>query len=345
MRILYGVAGEGMGHAVRSAVVRDHLVSQGHDVKFACPRGRASKYLNRYGDVALIPGVMTSIVRNRLDPVKAVLENIPRLVAMSVAPAFLIGLPKPDLIISDFEPCTAKYGNMFGIPVVALDNIHFVSRCQHPPSVYENDKKAVILSLPVFSNFVPQAYRYMVTTFVQAPVRYNNTTIHLPILKNRPVASRSRCVGDRVVVYLNDKADWNAAIKALQTCSKIRFNCYGSGREGSYGNVTLLPVSDDFADDVVRSRAVISGSGFSLMTECIYNHVPLLALPFEGYLEQILNSNYLQALGYGQRCSGLTPTTVDEFLQRCSEFSANLANVSHDNNEGLFSSLDRMLGS
>src|ERR1700690_2277677 len=100
MRILYGVAGEGMGHAGRSAVVRDHLVSQGHDVKFACPRGRASKYLNRYGALAPNPGAMTSIVRNRLDPVKAGLENIPRLVAMSVAPAFLIGLPKPDLIIS-----------------------------------------------------------------------------------------------------------------------------------------------------------------------------------------------------------------------------------------------------
>jgi uncharacterized protein (TIGR00661 family) len=345
VRILYGVAGEGMGHAIRSSVVRDHLVSQGHTIQFACPKGRASKYLNRYGAVVSVPGFMTSIVRNRLDPLKSILDNIPRVAKMSVGPAFLLGLPRPDLVISDFEPCTASYANMLGIPVVAIDNIHFVSRCQHPRSVFENDKKAVIMSLPVFSNVVPKAYRYMVTTFVGAPVRYNNTTIHTPILRDFQAPTRSRCSGDRVVVYLNDKADWISAIQALQTCTNIKFNCYGSGHSGSYGNVTLLPVSDDFKDDVARSRAVISGAGFSTMTECIYNHVPLLALPFEGYLEQILNSNYLTALGYGQRCHGLTPQNVDEFLQRCPEFSANLADVTHDQNHGIFDSLDRMLGS
>ncbi|MGH9333683.1 MAG: glycosyltransferase family protein, partial [Vicinamibacteria bacterium] len=33
MRILYGVVGEGMGHATRSAVVIEHLLSAGHEVK------------------------------------------------------------------------------------------------------------------------------------------------------------------------------------------------------------------------------------------------------------------------------------------------------------------------
>ena len=33
MRILYGVAGEGLGHAMRSRVVAEHLRSRGHEVK------------------------------------------------------------------------------------------------------------------------------------------------------------------------------------------------------------------------------------------------------------------------------------------------------------------------
>jgi len=32
MKILYGVVGEGMGHAIRSRVVLDHLLATGHEV-------------------------------------------------------------------------------------------------------------------------------------------------------------------------------------------------------------------------------------------------------------------------------------------------------------------------
>ena len=33
MRVLYGVVGEGMGHAIRSRVVLEHLFAQGHEVE------------------------------------------------------------------------------------------------------------------------------------------------------------------------------------------------------------------------------------------------------------------------------------------------------------------------
>ena len=36
MKILYGVVGEGMGHAMRSRVVLEHLVGAGHDVQVMC---------------------------------------------------------------------------------------------------------------------------------------------------------------------------------------------------------------------------------------------------------------------------------------------------------------------
>ena len=41
MRILYGVVGEGMGHAMRSRVVLEHLFGQGHEVEIMVS-GRAS---------------------------------------------------------------------------------------------------------------------------------------------------------------------------------------------------------------------------------------------------------------------------------------------------------------
>src|SRR5690606_15289214 len=44
MKILYGVVGEGMGHAIRSGVVLEWLLEQGHQVQVVAS-GRAHGYL------------------------------------------------------------------------------------------------------------------------------------------------------------------------------------------------------------------------------------------------------------------------------------------------------------
>src|SRR5690242_20712195 len=45
MRILYGIVGEGMGHATRSRVVIEHLTAQGHSV-IAVSSGQAARALS-----------------------------------------------------------------------------------------------------------------------------------------------------------------------------------------------------------------------------------------------------------------------------------------------------------
>ncbi len=60
MRILYGVVGEGMGHAMRSRVVLEHLFAQGHEVEIMAS-GRAVDFLDKRfrakGDVHRIHGL------------------------------------------------------------------------------------------------------------------------------------------------------------------------------------------------------------------------------------------------------------------------------------------------
>ncbi len=46
MKILYGVVGEGMGHAMRSRVVLEHLVAQGHELEIMAS-GRATDFLSK----------------------------------------------------------------------------------------------------------------------------------------------------------------------------------------------------------------------------------------------------------------------------------------------------------
>ena len=66
MRILYGVVGEGMGHAMRSRVVLEHLVAAGHEVEIMAS-GRAVDFLGKRFD-----GV------NRIHGLHMVLEDDPR---------------------------------------------------------------------------------------------------------------------------------------------------------------------------------------------------------------------------------------------------------------------------
>ena len=77
MRILYGVVGEGMGHAIRSRVLIDELLRQGHDIKVMAS-SRACDYLSeRYGEeVKRIHGLHLIYEENRVRRGKTLWTNV-----------------------------------------------------------------------------------------------------------------------------------------------------------------------------------------------------------------------------------------------------------------------------
>ena len=73
------------------------------------------------------------------------------------------------------------------------------------------------------------------------------------------------------------------------------------------GNLRYRPFSEaTFIDDLRTCRAVIAGGGFTLMSESVYLHKPMLSVPLAGQFEQVLNALYLQKLGYGTYAPELT---------------------------------------
>ncbi len=340
MRILYGVCGEGLGHAIRSAVVRDHLVAAGHDVTFACATSRASRYLAGYGPVLKAASFGNVIRNNKIQPLRTLASNLGNVALATAAPALWSTLPRFDFVISDFEPCVARYAGLRGIPLLAIDNIHFISRCVHDSALV--DKPSAALAMPFTSHVVPNAQRYFVTSFVAAPAA-PKTDLFLPILRDN-VFSRDRGNEDGpIVVYFSDKANWKAIMRALGSIP-LEFAAYGAPPDAPrHPNVNVRELGSGLMDDIARAPAVISGAGFGLMTECIYTHKPLLVLPIEGHFEQILNANYLQALGFGKRARALTPETVGSFLGELPRFRQALSGVKHDGNRRLFSELDAVL--
>jgi uncharacterized protein (TIGR00661 family) len=341
-----------MGHATRTSVVAEHLIQQGHEILFASSRGALRHLRKRWpAQTMQIPTLGFSMSRNKVSPLLSVLSNALRQIHVpqpSVEAMMRMGAFAPDVVISDFEPFTARYATASNTPCVSVDHIHFVNRCAHPPDCMARDRAAAAIAYPLVDNMVPNAQRYLIVTFADARVIRENTTLHLPTIRPAIMPYRQRTTeGSHVVMYFNDKYNHAAMMRELTQLRTVDFHLYGVpglSAEQRQGNVLLRPFSEEgFFDDMASCGAIIGGAGFNFMSEAIYLGKPMLAMPFEAHYEQILNANYLQGLGYGERCCAFTADAVSGFLCRSAEYRRNLRNFYHDNNAELLASVDRAL--
>ena len=352
MRILYGVVGEGMGHAIRSRVILDELVKK-HDVQVVVS-GRAHDYLaKRAGEhlqVKKIWGFTIVTEDNEVRNFKTLFENLKG--------AFTGGWPKnikayfdiadsfkPDVVISDFESWSYLYGVNHMLPVVSVDNMQIINRCTHEKDVLRGHEASFQVAKGVIKAKVPGAYHYLITTFFYPPVRKRRTSLHPPILRPEILAARPQ-TGEHLLVYQTYTT--NKELPELLQKLGIECRIYGLRRELKEpvreGNLVYKPFSEDgFIDDLRTARGVVASGGFTLMGEAVYLRRPMLAEPVAKQFEQILNARYLEKEGYGLHADEITADKLQEFLQRLPEFEKNLARYSQDGNNDLLAKLDEVL--
>ncbi len=351
MRILYGVVGEGMGHATRSRVVLEHLLGQGHSVRVVVS-GRAHGFLverlKGYDNVTVeeIHGLTLRYFANRLDKSESLFDNLKKAPAgikknIQVYARVAEDGFKPELVISDFESWAALYALNHFLPVISIDNMQVINRCRHDREItaakgfnFNVAKLAVKMKLP-------GAYHYLVSSFFFPPVRKKRTTLVPPILRPEILAAR-REPGDHVLVYQTSSA--NEALVPILQKLPYEFRVYGMGREGSDGNVTLRAFSETgFVDDLRTARAVIAGGGFSLMSEAVSLHVPMLSVPIEQQYEQELNARYLTHLGYGSWARRLDEDVITRFMESADDFAQTLEVYQRRGNSMLFGCVDELI--
>ena len=351
MKILYGVVGEGMGHATRSRVVLEHLLDREHEVRVVVS-GRAHGFLvdrlKGRKNVTLheIHGLTLSYFDNALDKSESLFENLkkaPKAIKHNIdvyAEVAEQGF-EPELVISDFESWAALYALNHFLPVISIDNMQIINSCKHDKSVtaakgfdFRVAKYAVKMKLP-------GAYHYLVTSFFFPPVRKKRTTLVPPILRPEIVKAK-REPGEHVLVYQTSTSN-EKLVPALQKLP-YQFRVYGLGREGEQGNVKLRPFGEQsFIDDLRTARAVISGGGFSLLSECVSLGIPVLSVPIRKQYEQELNARYLQHLGYGSWVRSLDGDAVMRFLEKVDEYSENLRAYARQDNSMLFACVDELI--
>lgn len=348
MRILYGVVGEGMGHATRSRVILDHL-TQSHEVHVVAS-GRAHDYLKgRFDGVHKIWGYTLAYQDNAVDTFKTVLQNIKG--AFSGWPEnvkqyfHMMKEFEPQVVISDFESWSYLYGKNHLLPVISVDNMQVINRCQHPDAVLAGHEREFELTKNIVKAKVAGAYHYLITTFFYPPVRKPRTTLRPSILRPEILAAKPEA-GEHLVVYQTSTSA--SELPAMLEATGRPCRIYGFKRDLKAperdGNLEYMPFSEaGFIDDLRTCRGVVGNGGFTLMSESVYLHKPFLSVPLGGQFEQVLNARYLEHEGFGLYAPTLTAEALSQFLERTPDFQRNLGRYTQDGNVEMLASLDALL--
>lgn len=349
MKLLYGVVGEGMGHAVRSRVVLEHLLARGHEIEIMAS-GRAADFLAaRFRGVRRIHGFHIVYAENRMKLAATVGSNLVSTAAgipANVAAYFdLVDQFDPAAVISDFDSWTYLYGKAHDLPVISVDNMQTLNRCRHPPEVTRP-----ILDFRLARLFVrgklPFCHHYVITTFFYPEVCKPRTTLVPPILRPEILAARPT-PGDHLLVY--QTAEGNTGLARTLAGTGMECRIYGMRRgiqeEQVEGTLRYRPFDEaGFIADLASARAVIGGGSFTVMGEAVYLRKPMLSVPVGGQFEQVLNARWLERLGYGRYAESLAdPMVVRRFLDAIPLCEDRLASYEQDGNMKLRETLDGLL--
>ena len=351
MRILYGVVGEGMGHAVRSKVVCEHLVDAGHDVKIVVS-GRAHGMLSKtFRDVVEIRGLTIRYVDNRMDRNGTFARNVlaaPSMLAANVGAYFdRVASFRPHAVVSDFDSFAYFFAKRHRLPILSIDNQQIISRCK----LGKFAKRGVKVDYQMTKAFVraklPACDHYIVTTFFFPTVRKRyerETTLVPPILRPEILAAKKRArAGEHVLVYQTSTSD-TRLVDELNAVKGESFVVYGLRKNARRGNCVLKEFSEQgFVDDLASARAVVANGGLSLIGEAVYLGKPIFSIPVGNQYEQILNGRYLEELGYGLAAERIEADVLSLFLREAPKYAARVAKHRQDGNRELFDVVDDLL--
>jgi uncharacterized protein (TIGR00661 family) len=326
MRILYGVMGEGLGHAMRARVVTEALVARGHQVKIATS-GRAAEVLRRHhGDVLEIEGLHLRYAEGRVARGATLTENLaqtPRRLSHNCgAPLQQAMAFEPNVVITDFESFAHAVGLLLGRPIISLDHQHVVTLCKHPRVIQRALPRDFVATKAFIGGKTAGCAHYIVSSFFFPELQRRTarrTTLVGPIV--RPEVQHAQVsAGDHLLVYQTAHGDPDL-LRALAACPDVRFVVYGArGETGAHGagkNIEFKSFSEQgFVQALASARGVIANGGFTTLGEAAYLGKPVLSIPLRHQGEQQLNAAWVEWLGLGATAARPSAQAIDAFVRR-----------------------------
>ena len=346
MNILYGVPGEGMGHATRSKVVIDYLL-QNHNVQVVSS-SRAFQFLSKNfpNRVHEIEGMHFAFKGSEVSKRGTFLLNIknaPKLLFQNFSEYLHLKKDfKVDLVISDFETFTTLFAKRHNLPLISIDNMQVIDRCNLDIKIPSNEKKNHTISRSIIKIKVPRADHYFITSFFDAIIQKENTTLVPPIVRKSIIDAKIHN-GEHILMYQTSSKQ-NDVATILHQIPEQKFYVYGFNKDAIDKNVIFKSFSEDgFVADLATAKAVIANGGFSFISEAVYLKKPVFSFPLKNQFEQFVNAAYIDKMGFGRHFEDFTSDNLKAFLFDLDKFSENLKSYNQTGNKVLFGLLDKKL--
>ena len=302
MKILYGVQATGNGHISRSREVVRHLKKLNHNVHviFSGRDPSQMSELEAFEPYDIMHGLTFQTHRGRLQVCKTALNlNLVRFYNEVQSAS----VPDADLVITDFEPITARLARRRNIPSVGVG--HQYAFFHDIPLAGSNP-----FLLWVIRNFAP------VDHAVGLHWHHFGHPILPPIVPNY-LDTRAEAIPDKVLLYLPFE-DLNEVTNLLKPFTSHQFYIYGCGsitRTTDRNHLHLRPYSrSGFLKDLAECSGVIANAGFELVSEALQLGKKLLVKPLLGQMEQMSNALAISQLKLGMVMPMLSDRHIADWL-------------------------------
>jgi uncharacterized protein (TIGR00661 family) len=321
-KIMYGVCGEGMGHAIRSRPTIEFL-KKNHEVRIFAS-GKAYEYLSKkFKGVIEIQGVYIQYKNNEISELGTVtyfLKNLSRLIKSFRLITSHIERFKPSVIITDFETLSCYAGLLKKIPVISIDNQHIYTNTEvyYPKRfIYSS-----FLSRTINRLLIPTAQNYLINTFFYAKPNTQKALLIPPVLRNEIFKLKPKDKG-HILVY--QTTNTNKRLLKILRLINHKFIVYGFDIEKKDKNITFHKFNEkQFFQDLANCKALIANGGFTTISEALYLKKPVLSIPVGRQFEQILNALYIDKLGYGKYKRRATVIGILKFIRNVKRYRNNL---------------------
>jgi uncharacterized protein (TIGR00661 family) len=347
MNILYGVPGEGMGHATRSKVVIDHLLKKGHELCIVSS-SRAFTFLDKAfpGKVIEIKGFHFAYKNAEVSKSATFLANVKaagkNLVYNTGKKRLIEKNFVPDVVISDFESFSFFFAKEHRLPIISIDNMQVMDRCVLDIAISKEEKTNYRIAKAIVQAKLPGCDHYFISSFFDAEIKKKNTGIVPPIVR-QIIQDAKPSKGKHMVMY-QTSSSLNTVKEVLQQLPSETFYVYGMNMDVTEGNVVFKPFSEaGFIKDLASAKAVIANGGFSFISEAVYLKKPVYSFPIANQFEQWMNAAYIEKLDYGRHFNTLSADHLKAFLYDLPLFEKQLSGYKQNGNEVLFGALDGML--
>jgi len=340
VKILYGVCGEGLGHASRSRILINHLKKKNYDIRIVAG-GKAYRLLSQeFKHVEKIESAHFVYENNEARLIKTVFNTIYR--TLFYTPKSFLKVKKiieeykPDIIITDADPISNTLGFLKGIKRISIDNPHAMLYRKY--DIKSNEFFAWFLLMMALRITMIKPQKYIIYDFSDEQIKNKRVLFLKPLIQDGILKQKS-AYSNHIFVYQTVGSD-EKLIKTLKKFNE-KFVIYGFNKDIADDNLFFKRFNEnEFYQDISQAKAIITNAGFTVISEALHLKKPIFCLPIQNQFEQMLNGKFIEMLGAGVSHIKYDEKGLKEFFENIELYKKNLESYNSGKQEEILGKIE-----